>query len=218
MGYPHLLYMITKGGKWMKKRIISLPLVLTVIFIIISPIGKIWAASNTNEIDIATSPHKVLFDVDNLKPGDWATRDLHVQNLGKQDFKYTTSIHFESGSKLFFKALKLKVSDKKGELYSGKLADFNKLDYRKLAKADEETLTFRVDVPTEVGNEYQGLTCKFTIKLYVEGTLGGILPADKSLLSNTGSNVLNAMAGGIILIIGGSSFYLFKRKRAVDIK
>ncbi|MBS4173357.1 TasA family protein [Bacillus sp. FJAT-49736] len=196
------------------KKTICLPIIFLVFFFF-NTSANVIAASDTNEINIATSPHKVLFDIDNIKPGDWAKRDLIVENKGKQDFKYTASIQLRSGSKQLFNALKLKVSDKDGSLYSGKLANFDRLEYRKLAKADKETLNFQVDFPNDLGNEYQGLKCEFTIKLYVEGTLGGLLPADKNFMQNTGTNLV---AGGIMMILGGGSLYLFKRKIIAKIK
>jgi hypothetical protein len=182
----------------------------TVAILFMIPIENVHGETTKKDIDIATSPHKVLFDINNMNPGDWAIRDLHVQNKGKKDFKYTTSIHFKSGSKQLYNALALNVSDKNGKLYSGVLADFNGLDYRTLAKADKETLTFRIEVPEELGNEFQGLDCKFTIKLYVEGTLGGLLPASATTLPIIGTNILDYI-GGFILFLGGSTFYFFKR-------
>ncbi|QQZ10953.1 TasA family protein [Heyndrickxia vini] len=200
----------------MKKIRKWVPLVLLVFLLM--PFSQIAAATTDDEINIETSPHKILFDVDNMKPGDWAVREYTILNNGKQDFEYTASAHFKSGSKKLFKQLKIEISDKHSVLYSGKLTDFDGFDYRKLAKSDKETLTFKVDFPAELGNEYQGLTSKFTIKLYVRGTLGGLLPADGGVLPNTGSNIFNLIIGGMVLVIGGATLYLYQRKKSIDLK
>lgn len=192
------------------------PLIFLVLILL--PINHVDAQTSENEINIETSPHKILFDVDNMKPGDWAIRDYTIFNKGKQDFEYTASAQFKSGSKKLFKQLEIEISDKNGVLYSGKIKDFDGLDYRKLAKSDEETLTFRVDFPAELGNEYQGLTSKFTIKLYVRGTLGGLLPADGGVLPNTATNMFNFIVGGLILVIGGATMYLYQRRKSIDLK
>lgn len=200
----------------MRKKWVLIPLLL--VFLVLMSINNVFAASETGEIDIATSPSKILFDVNNMKPGDWSIREYTILNKGKQDFEYTASADLKSGSKKLYKELNLQIQDKNGNVYDGKLANFKRIDYRKLAKADQETLKFRVDFPEELGNEFQGLACEVTIKLYVKGTLGGLLPADGGVLPNTASNVFNYIAGGVIFIIGGVSMYTIYRRKSMDVK
>lgn len=122
-----------------------------------------------NEIDIATSPHKVFFNLENLKPGDWTTRNLNIQNNGEQNFTYTFTNQFKSGSKKFYNQLLLIVKNGEHVLFDGKLKDFDELEPRFLDSGKDEDLYFEVKVPFELGNEYQGLSATFLFKLIAEG-------------------------------------------------
>jgi hypothetical protein len=195
-----------KEGQKVMKRIINLLLInlmaLTLVFSF--SINQINAATNTQEIDLATSPEKVLFDLTDLKPGDWAERTLIIQNKGKQDFKYLSASKLIEGSEEFYNELLLKISDEDKVLFDGKIEELTKLDPRFIAKNDSEQLFFKVVVPEELGNEYQGLSCKVEFKFYVEGTLGGVLPVDGPRLPNTGTMMFNILVTGAVLILTGT--------------
>ncbi|KLT17264.1 TasA family protein [Neobacillus vireti] len=189
---------------------------LLVGIIIFVPFSQKTYAAGVQDIDIATSPEKVLFDVSNLKPGDWAERTLTIQNKGKQDLKYLFSSKLKEGSDKFYKELKLIVSDKNNVLFDGKMQDFNKLDPRFIGKNNTEQLFFKVAVPEELDNQYQGLTCKVEFKFYVEGTLGGLLPVDGPKLPETGTNMFNIIVAGAALILTGSIFqFVLARRRKI---
>ncbi|MFJ5715173.1 LPXTG cell wall anchor domain-containing protein [Neobacillus sp. NPDC093127] len=181
------------------------------------PIGKTSAEPSPREIDIATSPEKVLFDLKNLKPGDWAERKLTILNRGKQDFKYLSSSSLKEGSDLFFEELLLTISDKDHILFDGKMKDFNKLTPRLIAKNNSEQLFFKVKVPETLGNEFQGLNCLVEFKFYVEGTLGGVLPVDGPKLPETGTNMFNILVAGAVLVLTGSILqFIIKRRRKLE--
>lgn len=169
------------------------------------------------EIDIATSPHKIFFNLSNLKPGDRITKILTVHNNGKQDFNYLFSNNFVTGSEKFYNELLLTVSDDDNVLYEGKLKDFQKLGVRSLKNGTQEKLVFTVDIPFELGNDFQGLGSEFQFKLYVEGTLGGVLPVDGPKLPNTATGMFNLMAIGAMLVIGGFILFTLINKRRQDI-
>lgn len=188
-------------------------LAITLVFTV--KLSQISAAINTQEIDIATSPEKILFNVTNLKPGDWAERTFTIINNGKQDFKYLSSSNLKEGSKEFYNELLLKVSDKDKVLFDGKMNDFNKFDPRFIAKNGSEQLFFKVVVPEELGNEFQGLEAEVEFKFYVEGTLGGVLPADGPKLPNTGTDMFNILVAGAVLVLSGTilQFVLVLRRK-----
>jgi LPXTG-motif cell wall-anchored protein len=180
------------------------------IIIISNPVS-----AEVQEIDIVTTPEKVLFDVTNMKPGDWAIRDLKIKNSGKQDFDYLFSSNKKSGSTQLFNELFLTVTHGDTELYKGKLGGFSKLDTRVIKSGAEETLTFRVDFPEQLGNEFQGLATEVEFKFYVEGTLGGVLPVDGPKLPNTGTDMFNILVAGAVLVLTGTllQFILAWRRR-----
>jgi len=187
------------------------------VFIILIPNGSAAASYLNNEIDIVTTPEKVLFDVSNLVPGDSVTRKITIKNSGKQDFKYTTSEKFISGSEKLFKELQIIISDKNHELYKGKLSNFKNLEPRFIANHSSENLNFTINVPATLGNDFQGLDCGFQLKFYVEGTLGGILPANGPKLPATGSNMFNILVAGATLILTGTILqFVMKRRKKLN--
>jgi LPXTG-motif cell wall-anchored protein len=187
------------------------------LFLMLAPL-KTFAVTNNNEINLTTSPGYVLFDLSNVKPGDSVYRDLVIKNNGSQDFKYITSSKFLSGSEVFFDKLDLIVSDKNGTIYNGKLFEFNKLAPRLLKSKQNEKLSFYIKVPMELGNEFQGLSIDFQFKFYVDGTLGGLLPANGPALPNTGTNMYNILASGIVLILVGIFLQMFAKYKGIKNK
>ena len=180
--------------------------------LVISPV-QVYAETNTNEIDLTTDPGKVLFDLTNIKPGDSVSRNIIIKNNGNQDFNYLASSKFLTGSEIFYDKLDLTIKDKNGVIFQGKLFEFNKLSPRLLKSNQNENLQFHVKVPMELGNEFQGLSTYFQIKLYVEGTLGGAIPADGPKLPATGTNMFNILVAGAVLVLTGSFFQFYIKRR-----
>lgn len=111
-----------------------------------------------NESAIKTSPDKELFNLTNMKPGDSYTKILTIQNRSEKQFKYYSQVTFKAGSEKLFNALNLSVSDSLGELYKGNLKDFHGFEPRYLRSFSQEDLMFNIEFPSELGNEYQGLS------------------------------------------------------------
>jgi LPXTG-motif cell wall-anchored protein len=185
---------------------------VTLLLIILMPFGTVNAETDKNEIDLVTTPEKVFFDINNSKPGDVFTKSLNIKNNGKQDFKYLFSNSFLNGSEMFYDELLLKVEDTEGVLFDGKLKDFEKLDPRELKSNSSEKLTFYVEFPYELGNEYQGLSTEFQFKFYVEGTLGGVIPVDNKL-PNTATDMFNYLIAGAALATGGGALMLRQKRK-----
>jgi hypothetical protein len=188
---------------------------LAFVLILMLPLEKTLAQVNNGEIDIATSPEKVLFDLTNLKPGDWAERTLTIQNKGKQDFKYLTSSRLKEGSEKLYNELLLTISDKEKVLFDGKMKEFSKLDPRTITKNESEELLFKVVFPEELGNEFQGLESVVEFKFYVDGTLGGVLPVDGPKLPNTSTDMFNLILAGAALLLTSTiiQFVLMLRRK-----
>ncbi|TYR75250.1 cell wall protein [Rossellomorea vietnamensis] len=175
-------------------------------------------AEENNEIDIALSPASVSFNVSKLVPGDWASREIDILNSGTQDFKYLSSAKFISGSEMLYNALILTVKDEKKELYNGSLGNFHKLEPRLLASSKQEKLTLTIEMPYELGNEYQGLTSDFEFKFYVEGTMGGVFPVDGPKLPNTATDVFQILLVGAIMAGTGMILFRLQSKKRLDLK
>jgi LPXTG-motif cell wall-anchored protein len=185
------------------------------IFILL-PINVLGSTGNI-QLDLSVDPQKVVFDVRNLKPGDSLTREISVFNNGKNDFRYITSSKFKNGSKEFFNQLTLRIEDNSKVIFEGKLHEFEKLAPRMLKSNSNENLYFFVNIPYELNNRFQGLSCIFELKFYAEGTLGGILPADGPKLPNTGTSMFNFLVAGTVLVITGTFFqFIIKRRRNIE--
>ncbi|WP_404429223.1 TasA family protein [Sutcliffiella horikoshii] len=188
-------------------------LTLLLILIMVLPL-KIMSQSNDSisEVDLSTNPHNILFDLSNTKPGDIIIRELEVGNEGSKDFKYLLSNQFLKGSEKFYNELLLIVSDSKNVLFEGNLKNFEKLEARTLKSGSSEVITFRVEIPYQLGNEFQGLSSEFQFKLYVEGTLGGVLPVDNKL-PVTATEIFHYLLIGIVMAtLGGILLFYQKRK------
>ncbi|MCM3767928.1 TasA family protein [Neobacillus niacini] len=189
---------------------------LSLVFLFLTP-NYIQATNANSVIDIATTPEKIFIDLTNLKPGDKVVRNIIVQNKGKQDFNYIMSKRFLNGSDIFYNELLFLILDNNKVIYDGKLKDFNKIDPRLIKMGDSEQLIFKVEVPKELGNEYQGLNCEVEFKFYAEGTLGGVLPADGPKLPVTGTNMFNILVVGAVLLLMGSILqFIMKKKRKIE--
>lgn len=201
--------------KWIGIASIYYILIFTIIFV---PLGSTAASEvRAKEIDIVTSPEKVLFDVANMKPGDSAERVLEISNSGTQDFGYIISSKLKTGSEKLYDELLLTITTEDGsELYTGTLGQFNKLNSRDIKKSETEMLTLLVEFPTELGNEFQGLITEVEFKIYAEGTLGGLIPAENGIkLPNTATDMMNfVLIGGVLLLIGFVMMTIARKKKA----
>lgn len=156
------------------------------------------AAARSQEISLRLTPAEVLFDEDNLKPGDQSTRMITVENDGRRPVAYTAYARHTDGDEDLYRAFQLKVlSQDEQQLYQGSLADFTGFDSpRNLNVGASETLYFLVNLPDPLpekkqagedrtvsdlcttdlckklyssDNAYQGLETRFKIVFQAEG-------------------------------------------------
>ncbi len=175
-----------------------------------------------NQISISVSPSDMLFDVDNIKPGDIFERTSVIKNDGRQDYYYQSAANQLSGSEKLYNQLDLTVLDAGEEvLYEGNLSDFDGFSPRFLGSGEEEEITYLAEFPWESGNEYQGLETDFSIVMWADAEpiepgepnedsiVGGLLP-------QTGEEVpWTYYVIGIALIVLGGTALLWKQKRIV---
>jgi hypothetical protein len=126
-----------------------------------------FAITDKKEIDIEILPNGTLFDVANMKPGDWAPRDITVRNAGKRDFNYSMKIQNDGPEKLF-NELMVEVKDRDAIIYTGKISELGMLPKRILYVNTEEKLTITIRFPEHLGNEFQGLGSNFNLQFIAE--------------------------------------------------
>lgn len=156
----------------MNKLFRILPFLLLSIVLALFP-ATIAAADEENskvqkELDITLSPNGTLFDISNMKPGDWAPRTLTVANSGTQDFVYQMQLR-NSGDEKLFNELLLEIKSGETELYNGKLAAFTSLEARELTSGIGENLDITIRFPEHLGNDFQGLDAAFVFDFTAEG-------------------------------------------------
>lgn len=169
-----------------------------------------------------------IFNVENLKPGDYMTRTLEIENDGDYDYYFHASAEYTGGSEKLFKQFQLSVTDSSGEMvYEGSLAGFNGMEQRFLEMGDSESFELKATFPYESDNSFQGLSTEFKISVWAEAeppedNEEGVVDSDTDvkgggLLPQTGEEipVLFYVIGGSFLI-SGLLLYLWTRRLARD--
>lgn len=119
-----------------------------------------------NEVDIILIPNeKFLFNISNMKPGDWAERELRVKNGGEKDFNYSIRVDNKQSDRKLFNELDLKVyeGDKSILIFDDKLKNFTGFKPKPLKKGVTDSLFFQVEMPYELGNQFQQTSAYFEI-------------------------------------------------------
>jgi LPXTG-motif cell wall-anchored protein len=169
-------------GRW--KDVNKQVLILMIFILGWVTMAPLSMSANENEENIELSlilPTGEVFDVKNMRPSYAVTKTLQIQNSGKINFEYSMMAKKHNGSEELFNHLLLSVTTESGEnLFNGKLNKFKNLEPRYLAKSGTEKLVFRIELPPEAGNEFQGLQTKviyiFSAKQSLDHNTGGILP------------------------------------------
>lgn len=209
---------------------------LSAFFLIISvicfyPVTSVFADDEDdkaeNDVAISLSPNEKLFDITNMKPGDWAPRTLTVRNSGDADFVYQMQLQ-NSGEKKLFNELMVEIKAGDIELYQGKLAELKSLPERKLISGSEENLDITIRFPEHLGNEFQGLSSAFVFTFTAEGKDNTIVQAmtkgQVASVSTTPSglsqpsistNIFNFILVGTLLVVGGIVFVVIRYYRRI---
>lgn len=208
-----------------KKLVVTLFCILALVIVMGG--NSVTAEEEEKELAINVLPGDVLFNINNMKPGDWAPRTITVQNKGIKDFTYQMSLRNDGEEKLFNELL-LEINDSKTVLYEGKLADFTKLSDRDLSTSKQEELEVTVIFPEYLGNEFQGLDAEFSIlftaegktsqlaEVSVDGMIGSGNSQTQSFLPNTATGIFNLFLSGAVLLISGVFILLYKKWRKVS--
>lgn len=209
------------------------PFILLISGICFYPVTSVFAdvGSGTaeNELDISLSPKDTLFNISDMKPGDWAPRTITVMNSGSKDFVYHMQLQ-NSGEKKLFNELLLEINAGDKELFQGKLAAFKSLPERKLTSGTEENLDITIRFPEHLGNDFQGLNSAFTFSFTAEGkdstvvqamTLGQVASVGPTSavtsLPTTSTNIFNLMLFGTVLVASGIGLMIIRYYRRMKI-
>lgn len=202
---------LTSRWLWMFLRV---TLICAVWFVValFSPVYKI-EANDEKTIDLSISPHTILFDIENFKPGDWAVREMTIINSGNEELEYIVTANLKEGSEKLYNALKVTIEDgKKNQMFNGTFSEFQNIQPRKLSQSESETLNITVQFPPELENDYQGLTSEVVFTFSANGNSEGILPSGDSILPNTATNNFNLLVLGLSLLVFSMLTHFLYRK------
>ena len=163
-------------------------------------------------------PNQMLFQIENMKPGDWTTEKFTVSNKRQENTHYLLASRFSGGSKKFYNQLQLTVKQGKDTLFHGQLADFQGFGVKTLDTGEKTQFEFRIDFPYESGNEFQGLVTHFDILVQAEDRMEDTAVFHNDRLPNTASMIFTyLLIGSIFLLVGGLLFYrTYKRNKIVQ--
>lgn len=209
-----------KGWIRLTKRLIMCFLLMIGIIIVFPSKVIKSETNNQSELDMLISPQKNLYNITNLKPGDWAPRVIEVKNNGTLPFNYEMSLK-NNGNDMLFNELLLEISLENNELYKGKLGDFTDLPLRELMPFTQEELDVTIRFPEESGNEFQGLDADFSFifaaKAKNEQTeevfINGVVGSGGSKLPSTATTIFTLLLVGGLLTATGWSIITYKKIR-----
>lgn len=182
-----------------------------------------------NDVAISLSPNEKLFDITNMKPGDWAPRTLTVTNSGDADFVYQLQLQ-NGGEKKLFNELMVEIKAGDIELFQGKLAELKSLPGRKLISGSEENLDITIRFPEHLGNDFQGQSSVFvfsfvaegkdntTVQAMTKGQVASVGPTPSELSQPTiSTNIFIFILAGTLLVVSGIVFMIIRNYRRVRI-
>lgn len=203
-----------------KKLFVIISGLLVLLIMINFSLVPIQASNEVDQIDLSTTPESQLFKIENMKPGDWLTRELVIRNNSNESLNYDMLAKYVSGSEKLYNQLTLEVLKDDEQIFKGKLSEFTGFTKRTLAESKEETLTFTVEFPPESGNEFQGLQTEMSFQFLTDTNdllLGQTaMPSDHgSSLPQTGSliNPIIFYVGGLLLFVSGAILFFIKPTR-----
>ena len=147
-----------------KPNILICTFLMGILFLLTMP----WTVTASAVDKAEELPNQMLFQIENMKPGDWTTETYTVSNKRQENTHYVLASRFSGGSKKFYNQLQLTVKQGKDTLFQGQLADFQDFGTKKLGTEEETQFEFRIDFPYESGNEFQGLVTHFDIVVQAE--------------------------------------------------
>ncbi|NIK11913.1 LPXTG cell wall anchor domain-containing protein [Alkalibacillus almallahensis] len=201
---------------------------LFVTFIILLMLSMQPIVSQADDHLFSVSPDDVMFEVDQLKPGDYMTETVRVENHHESPLVVIGDSEYLHGSNYIYEQLELTVKDDQQTiLYQGSLANFIESEMVTLDVEDEEELLFHVEFPMESDNSYQGLNIgvqlSFSTQLVEDNEsvpgeedrflpfTGGSLPG--GLLPQTGETIpYPYYVIGVLLVSAGICLMLWHKR------
>lgn len=206
-------------------------LIIVSLLLIVFPTSIVLAESHSHkqsEISMEILPARALFQIENMKPGDWAERSVVIRNNGKAAATYQMTLE-NNGTKKLFNELTLEIKDSQMELFNGKLANFASLALKDLAAGKEQELQMIVRFPEHLGNDFQGLETDFSLLFTATGktddvTIEGVddngngdsFQSSGTTLPETATNLFKLLLIGGVLIALGGLVMIYQKVKSIE--
>src|SRR5690625_4588300 len=196
-----------------KPNILICTFLMGILFLLTMP----WTVTASAVDKAEELPNQMLFQIENMKPGDWTTETYTVSNERQENTHYVLASRFSGESKKFYNQLQLTVKQGKDTLFHGQLAEFQGFGIKTLDTGEETQFEFRVDFPYGSGNEFQGLVTHFDILVQAEDRMEDTAVFHDNRLPNTASMIFTyLLIGAAFLLVGGLLFsHTYKRNKIV---
>lgn len=106
-------------------------------------------------------PDNFVEDLSKMMPGDNKAEQLKIENTDKKSAEYFLSIdnaNLSENEKNLLKQITIKIKNSKGqEIFSGNMAELNKISLGTYKKSEGDKLTVEIQVPENLGNEFAGI-------------------------------------------------------------
>lgn len=162
---------------------------------------------------IDSLPDQMLFQIENMKPGDWSTETYIVSNNRQEKAHYVLTSRFSGGSEKLYNQLQLTVNQGEDKLFQGELPAFHDFDIKTLDTGEVAQFEFRIDFPSGLGNEFQGLVTHFDILVQAEDRLEDTAVFHNNRLPNTASMIFIYLFIGAVFLLAGIVLLLSRIKK-----
>ncbi|MFD1334176.1 TasA family protein [Oceanobacillus iheyensis] len=188
--------------------------------------------SDASEIELSITPDDFLFNIENMKPGDWAPRTLTINNSGISEFEYQMSVENNGNDKLFNELLLLIEDVDQNKLYDGKISEFSSIPSRYLDAGSHEDLHITVTFPVHLGNDFQGVSSSFSFIFYAEGDtvqgskendvaeVSGVVDnnngdSNNQLLPDTATSIFSILLLGLLVVCVGLFVLIWQKYKSI---
>ena len=185
-------------------------------FFAFSPINGYTEVNSNNKIHFYVDSKEKLFNITNFKPGDSFEKTLKVTNDEEVNLDYYLNAYYSEGSIELFEELNTMISIDGNVVFKGKIKDFNYEMNQQIPLKNEDVIKILIEIPYELGNEFQGSATEFNIEFLVDID-GEIIPVGNNLPETATSSFQNLLIGAI-LVISGISLFMYQSRKKIKLQ
>lgn len=163
----------------------------------------------------------ILFELDNLKPGDYGERKITIKNNRNKEILYDFQVLHVDGSEKLLHEFKLLIKQNDAILFDDKLVHFSSINDLPLKVNEEHNILLSFEFPSEAGNEFQGLHAEASFNIIAHDNLisdtsslhflSDSSPPMNTTLPQTATTLFSLLFIGSILLFLGMFIFLYRK-------